>query len=262
MSTDQAVIWPSKYNLLGVMATAAAYDEVVALLTEAAEKRLPVIASFHAVHSIVTASRDPLLRQMVNSFDILGPDGQPVRWALNLLYDLELKDRLYGPEVMLRLCAKAAQKGLAVYFYGSSKTVIKKLHLNLSQKFPELTIAGSFSPPYRALSPEEDLQIIKKINDSGAHIVFIGLGCPKQDFFAYNHRDSLNAVQVCVGAAFDFHAQTKEMAPPWMQKHGLEWLFRLSKEPKRLFLRYTVTNTIFIFKVLWIFLKRLLGGKV
>jgi exopolysaccharide biosynthesis WecB/TagA/CpsF family protein len=187
---------------------------------------------------------------MVNTFELIGPDGQPVRWALNLLHKTGLRDRVYGPELMLRLTARAAEQGLPVYFHGSSPEVIDKLQANLSERFPTLRIAGAESPPFRELSPAEEDDMVRRINDSGAAIVFIGLGCPKQDRFAYQYRDRIRAVQVCVGAAFDFHAGTKRMAPPLMQRYGLEWLYRLASEPTRLWRRYLVTNSIFLARLL------------
>jgi N-acetylglucosaminyldiphosphoundecaprenol N-acetyl-beta-D-mannosaminyltransferase len=119
----------------------------------------------------------------------------------------------------------------------------------LIQKFPRLRIAGAEAPPFRRLTPEEDEAMVQRINASGAGLVFIGLGCPKQDHFAADHMDHIQAVQVCVGAAFDFHAGNKRTAPAWMQRRGLEWLFRLFQEPRRLWKRYLVTNTLFLVKL-------------
>lgn len=127
--------------------------------------------------------------------------------------------------------------------------VVEKLRDNLLDRLPDLEIAGYESPPFRPLTPEEDAEVVRRINNSGAGIVFIGLGCPKQDLFAYEHRDRIHAIQVCVGAAFDFHAGSQPMAPSWMQKRGLEWLYRLIQEPRRLWRRYLVTNSVFLAKL-------------
>jgi exopolysaccharide biosynthesis WecB/TagA/CpsF family protein len=181
---------------------------------------------------------------------MVAPDGQPVRWALNLLHAARLKDRVYGPELTLRLCAQAAREGVPIYLYGGSPSVIEMLATHLLETYPELIIAGKESPPFRPLTVEESLQVDERINESGAGLVFIGLGCPKQDWFAAEHRDRLQAVQVCVGAAFDFHAGVKSTAPGWMQRNGLEWLFRLLSEPQRLWKRYLVTNTIYLLELL------------
>jgi N-acetylglucosaminyldiphosphoundecaprenol N-acetyl-beta-D-mannosaminyltransferase len=160
-----------------------------------------------------------------------------------------LRDRVYGPELMLRLCRRAAEEGVSVYLYGGvNDELLDKLRWNLTAKFPKLQIAGAESPPFRPLSEEEDERVVRRINESGAGLVFIGLGCPKQDHFAFEHREKLNGVQICVGAAFDFHAGVKKIAPAWMQRRGLEWLYRLLSEPRRLFRRYLVTNSIFVKK--------------
>lgn len=245
------VAWPVKHNVFGVQLSATTYEETVDKLLEAAKLRLPAIASFHAAHAVVTASNDAELKRRVNSFEIVAPDGQPVRWALNLLHRARLRERVYGPEIMLRLCRRAAAEGVSIYLYGgASDAILDDLMKNLCEQFPALQIAGAESPPFRPLTAEEDEAVIQRINRSGAGLVFIGLGCPKQDHFAYEHRPRLRAVQACVGAAFDFHAGRTAMAPAWMQRNGLEWLFRLCSEPRRLWRRYLVTNTLFLQKLL------------
>jgi exopolysaccharide biosynthesis WecB/TagA/CpsF family protein len=168
---------------------------------------------------------------------------------MNLLHGTRLPERVYGPELTLRLCRRAAEEGISIYLFGGSPDVLEQLKANLERRFPGLFIAGSESPPFRRLTPEEDAAIVDRINASGARLVFIGLGCPKQDVFAFEHRTTIHAVQVCVGAAFDFHAGAKKIAPAWMQRLGLEWLFRLIQEPRRLWRRYLVTNSIFLRKL-------------
>src|SRR5439155_7887040 len=143
----------------------------------------------------------------------------------------------------------AAEVGIPIYLYGGTPLVAEKLRANLLGLFPALQIAGWEAPPFRTLRQEEDRDVVERIRQSGAGLVFIGLGCPKQDLFAYDHRQSLNAIQVCVGAAFDFHAGVKKMAPPWMQRRGLEWLYRVCQEPGRLWRRYLITNSIFLMKL-------------
>jgi exopolysaccharide biosynthesis WecB/TagA/CpsF family protein len=240
--------WPRRCDLFGVRVSATTYDEVCESIVGAVRAEEPAVVSFHAVHAIVTSSTDRELLRKVNNFDIIAPDGQPVRWALNRLYGARLPDRVCGPELMLRLCARAAAEGISIYLYGSSPEIINALIANLTQRYGGLIIAGAESPPFRKLSVEEDAEMVRRINDSGAGIVFIGLGCPKQDHFAADHRDRIRGVQVCVGAAFDFHAGHKKVAPAWMQRGGLEWVYRLVQEPRRLWRRYLVTNTLFIQK--------------
>ena len=239
------VRWPPKYDVLGTEVTASTYDELVPLLIDAATRRQSALATFLPVHGIVTAATDAKYRYRVNAFDVVGPDGQPVRWALRQLHGVALSDRVYGPELMIRLCAAAADHGVSIYLYGSTPDVLEALSAKLAERCPELHIAGMESPPFRPLTTAETADAVGRINASGAGLVFIGLGCPRQDAFAYENRHAIKAVQLCVGAAFDFHAGTKRMAPAWMQNHGLEWLFRLTQEPGRLWRRYLVTNTLF-----------------
>lgn len=248
-ATTAEIAWPKRHNLFGLEISATHYQEVVDALIFAAETRTPAIASFLPVHGVVTAARNAQYREAVNKFQIVAPDGQPVRWALNHFHNTGLQDRVYGPEITLRLCAAAATRGLKIYLYGSYPQVLEKLQAKLIALFPNLQIVGAESPPFRPLTAEEDHVVAQRINASGAQLLFLGLGLPRQDEFAFRHRSTIYAVQCCVGAAFDFHAGTKKMAPQWMQKRGLEWLFRLSTEPRRLGKRYLVTNSLFVYLV-------------
>ena len=241
--------WPAKLDIFGVGVSRTTYDEAVETIIQAARCRSPAVVSCFAAHALVTASRDPELRSKVNTFEMITPDGQPVRWALNLLHRAGLQERVYGPELMLRLSRKAVEHGVSVYLLGGSPSVLEALTAVLGRQCPGLQIAGVESPPFRDLTPEEDEAMVRRIEASGAGIVLVGLGCPKQDVFAFAHRQRIRAVQVCVGAAFDFHAGAKKMAPPWMQRWGLEWLFRLGTEPRRLWRRYLTTNTLYLLKL-------------
>lgn len=252
-----APAWPVKVDLLGVGISPTNYDEAVELILCAAERKQSPVVACQAVHAVVTAAGNAELRNRVNSFELVTPDGQPVRWAINWLHGVGLRERVYGPELMLRLCREAAGRGVGVYLYGGTEEVLDKLCARLEQHCPSLVIAGREAPPFRPMTDDEDRQVIGRINASGAGLVFIGLGCPKQDHFAYEHRQALRAALICVGAAFDFHAGLKPMAPRWMQRHGLEWLFRLASEPRRLWRRYLVTNSIFVGRVSLVLLRRI-----
>ncbi|MEO2020061.1 MAG: WecB/TagA/CpsF family glycosyltransferase [Fuerstiella sp.] len=243
-------VWPEKLDIFGVGVTPTTYAEATNLVIEAGRQGEQKLVSCYAVHSLISFCSEPHLRDVSNDFDLITPDGQPVRWALNLLHGTGLEDRVYGPGLMLHICRQAAEQGVSIYLFGGSSEVAETLHQNLKEMLPGLKIAGYESPPFRALTPEENQAVIDRINNSGAGIVFIGLGCPKQDLFAHEHRHSIKAVQVCVGAAFDFHAGMKSTAPAWLQKRGLEWAFRLSQEPKRLWHRYLVTNTSFVVRLI------------
>lgn len=243
--TTQPSIWPQRHTLFGVRMSATHYDQLARVICQAARRREGGAATFLAVHGLVTAALDAKYRALLNRLDAIAPDGQPVRWAMNRFEQTGLTDRVYGPEMMRRACQRAADEGIGVYLYGSTQQVIDLLKKNLTDQFPRLAIAGAEPSIFRALSEQEDRELVERINDSGAGIVFIGLGCPRQEIFAAEHRDTIKAVQLCVGAAFDFHAGNKAMAPSWMQKRGLEWLFRLTQEPGRLWKRYLLTNSTF-----------------
>lgn len=198
------------------------------------------------VHVVVSASRDAAYGDAVNSSDMAAPDGAPVAWMLRRL-GVRSQQRISGPDLMWALCARCAEEGLPVYLYGSTEATLAALAERLLAAFPALPIGGMESPPFRPLTGEEDAVAVAKINASRAGIVFVGLGCPKQEHWMAAHRGRVHAVMIGVGAAFDFHAGAVKRAPQWMQHHGLEWVYRLASEPRRLWKRYLVTNTLFIF---------------
>jgi exopolysaccharide biosynthesis WecB/TagA/CpsF family protein len=249
--------WPDKKDLLGVEVSLTTYDELGRALVMAARRNQSGLVTFLPVHGIVTAALDSAYRYRINAFDVVAPDGMPVRWALNFLHKANLPDRCCGPQMMDRLCARAADAGISIYLYGSTQQTLGRLKANLEDRYPALRIAGVESPPFRELTPEENQAACDRINASGAGFVFIGLGCPRQDVFAHFNRNRINAVQLCVGAAFDFHAGNKKTAPPWMQKLGMEWLYRLMQEPGRLWKRYLLTNTAFVL----LMTRRMISGR-
>lgn len=197
------------------------------------------------VHSVVTTTSDLEFKIAVNNADMATPDGAPIAWALRKLGH-PFQQRINGPDLMMKYLAQAERLDQSVFFYGSTESTLDKLRDALAVQFPRLRIAGAYSPPFRALTAEEDNDIVERINASGAHVVFVGLGCPKQEKWMADHRGRINAVMIGVGAAFDYHAGVIKRAPLWWQNHGLEWLYRLGSEPRRLFKRYFVTNTLFI----------------
>ena len=252
--------WPRRNELFGILYSATNYAEAVDAIAQAARSGAGGIVSCHAVHATVTFSQDPELTKIVNTFEMITPDGQPVRWALNWGHRTGLSDRVYGPELMLQTCQRAAADGLSIYLYGGTDDVLAKLKQQLTNLYPTLKVAGMFAPPFRQLTNEEEQEVANDMNQSGANIVFIGLGCPKQDLFAHRQRSRISAVQICVGAAFDFHAGVKKMAPGWMQRNGLEWMYRLSQEPSRLWLRYLTTNSIFVYRLVPFLIRRRVYG--
>jgi N-acetylglucosaminyldiphosphoundecaprenol N-acetyl-beta-D-mannosaminyltransferase len=207
------------------------------------------------VHSVVTTTRDIEFKIAVNNADMSTPDGAPIAWALRRLGHPS-QERINGPDLMLKYLAEAERSGQVAFFYGSTETTLNKLHTALAMKFPGLRIGGAYSPPFRSLSREEDQEIVDMINRSGANVVFVGLGCPKQEKWMAEHRGRIHAVMIGVGAAFDYHSGVVKRAPLWWQHNGLEWLYRLGSEPRRLFKRYMVTNVLFIVGLLRQFVTR------
>ena len=249
-SEQTDIIWPEKRNIFGVSVSPTTYEEAITSIMEAARKKISSAVSALAVHGLMLAAKDKGLRTQVNDFQIVAPDGQPVRVALNLLHHSKLSERVYGPELMLRLCERSMKENIGIYLYGSTSTVIERLKSNLLRRFPKLQIVGYEPSQFRPLTAEEDAELVNRINGSGAGLLFVGLGCPLQEGFAASHLNRIHAVQICIGAAFDFHAGNKKMAPSWMQQHGLEWFFRLIQEPRRLWKRYLTTNSKFILMLL------------
>lgn len=237
---------PERRSVVGAAISVTDYDETVACVLAAARRSEPYLVTALAVHGVVEARMKPEVRRAIEDFDIVTPDGQPVRKALNWLHGAGLDDRVYGPTLTLRLCQRAAEEGVPVYFYGSTPEVVATLARSMQDRYPGLRVAGAEPSIFRPLTPAESRELGERIRASGAGIVFIGLGCPRQELFARQHREIVGRPMICVGAAFDFHSGTKRQAPAWMQEHALEWLFRLGQEPRRLLRRYAVTNTIFV----------------
>jgi N-acetylglucosaminyldiphosphoundecaprenol N-acetyl-beta-D-mannosaminyltransferase len=237
---------PPRRCVAGISVSCATYNSVATSVIEAAQAPRPLLVAATSVHGLSLGATDREFGQQLNSFDIVTPDGQPVRWALNLLHHAGLKDRVYGPTMMLKICELAAARQLGIYFYGSRPEVLQRLTSELQRRVPGIQIVGYRSPPFRPTTHEEDEDDVLDILRSGAQIVFVGLGCPRQERWTYAHRDRLPMPLVCVGAAFDMHAGMLRQAPGWMQRRGLEWLFRLIMEPRRLWRRYTTHIPIFL----------------
>ena len=247
-----------KYNLLGVLIDATTYKAAVERIVTAAEAGRGLSVTALAVHGVMTGVGDAEHRHRLNEFDLVTPDGQPVRWGLNLLHGAGLDDRVYGPTLTLKVCEEAAARGVPVYFYGSRPEVLEKLTQNLEARFPGFKVAGSEPSKFRQTTPREKDEIAERIRDSGAQIVFVGLGCPRQEVFAYEYRDALRMPVIAVGAAFDYHAGLLEEPPAWMQRRGLQWFYRLLQDPRRLWKRYLILNTQFVtlFTLQWLGLWR------
>lgn len=224
---------------------ALTWEETLGQITQWAAARESRYVCICNVHSVVTTTNDVEFKIAVNNADMATPDGAPIAWALRRLGH-PAQERINGPDLMMKYLAEAERLGQSVFFYGSTESTLTRLRVALNGQFPSLRIAGMHSPPFRPLSREEDDRTVDMINASGANVVFVGLGCPKQEKWMAEHRGRVRAVMVGVGAAFDYHAGVVKRAPLWWQRNGLEWLYRLGSEPRRLFKRYMVTNTLFV----------------
>jgi N-acetylglucosaminyldiphosphoundecaprenol N-acetyl-beta-D-mannosaminyltransferase len=242
-----APIAPDAVNVLGVPLALTDYDATMAWMDAMIAHREKGYICVAATHTIMVCDEDPELREAVLNSSITVPDGQPLVWAMNALGG-DLRDRVYGPELMARYCDRAADSGTRMYLYGGrNQGALVQLALNLRQRFPGVKIVGGYSPPFREISELEEDAIVDEINRSKADVVWVGVGAPKQEKWMAALRDRLDApVLVGVGAAFDFHAGLVPQAPEWMQSAGLEWLYRMVQEPRRLAPRYVRYNPRFI----------------
>jgi len=235
-----------KQNLLGVRIDAVDYEAAIERIISCAERQLPLSVSALAVHGVMTGVLDATHRHRLNALDLVVPDGQPVRWGLNALHRTRLPDRVYGPELMLQVCNAAQTAGLPIYLFGGTAALLKQLSDRLTQRFPDLVIAGQTPSRFRTLTADERRDLIATIVASGARITFVGLGCPRQEVWVYEFRDELRMPLLAVGAAFAFHAGVTRQAPRLAQRTGLEWLYRLACEPRRLWRRYVLLNPLYL----------------
>lgn len=246
VSAVPAGVDQGKRNVLGVLVDATDYASATERIIAAAREGRPFAVTALAVHGVMTGVQDPAHEARLNSFDLVTPDGQPVRWALNLLHGAGLTDRVYGPTLTLKVVERAAAEGLPIYLYGSTQPTLDRLVPALLGMFPALKIAGVEASKFRGANPGEEAEIAERIKASGARIVLVGLGCPRQEVFTYAMRPLLDMPLLAVGAAFDYHAGLLKNPPAWMQKYALEWLWRLGLEPKRLWKRYVLLNPAYL----------------
>lgn len=231
--------------VLGVHVDALTWDGACGRMLSWARARESRYVCVCNVHSVMMSRGASQFRQVLVEADLVTSDGMPLVWWLRRSGFHE-QERIDGPELMLKLCRAAAHENVGVFLYGGTEQALALLRRRLAARFPGLRIVGALSPPYRALTPEEDREVVEKIDGSGAGIVFVGLGCPKQETWMRERRGQVQAVMIGVGAAFDFHAGLLRRAPAWMQRSGLEWFYRLACEPRRLWRRYLITNVGFV----------------
>ncbi|MGD0198620.1 MAG: WecB/TagA/CpsF family glycosyltransferase [Solirubrobacteraceae bacterium] len=251
---------PPRAGLLGIELGLCDYDAACDWIEAMVRTRSPGYMTAAAVHLVMLAQEDAKVLAAVRGATLVVPDGQPVVWALRALGHREISSRVYGPDLMLACCARAAERGTRMYLYGGrSEGALVSLALNLRTRFPGLAIVGASSPPhvggvpgapFRELTDDEERRTVEEIDGSGAEIVWVGSGQPHQELWMARMRPELAApMLIGVGAAFDFHAGLVPQAPPWMGRHGLEWAYRLVREPRRLWRRYLRYNPRFVLAV-------------
>jgi N-acetylglucosaminyldiphosphoundecaprenol N-acetyl-beta-D-mannosaminyltransferase len=236
---------PPSHYILNTRTDAICYPEAAELVlgwAKAGESRYVSVAT---VNNIMEAYDSPGFREVMNASDLVTPDGMPLVWGLRLL-GVKNATRVYGPDLAPVILGQAARAAIPVGFYGASRPVLAQLIRTVRRRFPALEISYAYAPPFRPLTPAEDELITREINASGARILFVGLSTPRQERWMALHRGRVRAVMLGVGAAFDFLAGSKPQAPRWMMRTGLEWLFRLSSEPHRLWRRYLKHNPRFL----------------
>lgn len=240
---------PSHFDVLGIPVSAIDMAQAVDTIDGWVRARTPQYVCVTGVHGVMESQRDEALRQIHQRAGLVTPDGMPLVWLAHLAGCSHV-ERVYGPDLMLACCGRSVQTGARHFFFGGAPGIAQRLAVRLSATFPGLAVAGTCSPPFRPVTPEEDERLVREINDAHADIVWVGLSTPKQERWMAGHIGRLQApVLVGVGAAFDFHAGAKRQAPRWMQRNGLEWLFRLATEPRRLWRRYLINNPSFVWHV-------------
>lgn len=245
--------YPPVQHVIGFPITALFFEEQVSLMIKWAKDGLSKVVCIANVHMLIEAYRDPRFASVLRSADLVTPDGMPIVWMLKWL-GVSKQERVAGPDVLVALCKLATQEGVSLFFLGSQPAILERMRIQLQQEFPNLKIAAMEPLPFRPMTQQEDEAIIKKLNQSGAGIVLVSLGCPKQERWMAEHKDKVNMVMVGLGGAFPMYAGIHKRAPRLIQQVGLEWLYRLLQEPNRLWRRYGSTIPIFM----WLAIKQLL----
>ena len=225
-------------RIMGVNVSAITMADALGAIEDWIGRKAHHFVCITGVHGVIESQSDPALMAIHEHAGLVTPDGMPLVWMARKLGHRHT-ERVYGPDLMLQLSALSAEKGYRQYYFGGAPGLADRLRDRLTARFPGLAVAGTFSPPFRSIPADEDEEMVRMINDARPDIVWVGLSTPKQEYWMARHVGRIDApVMIGVGAAFDFLAGTKRQAPPWMQRNGLEWLFRLVSEPRRLWRRY------------------------
>jgi len=239
-----------KKNLINFSTTTGKYQSFIDEITELGKNRISSAVYFANVHMFVEAYKSSAFNELISKADIVAPDGLPLAWMLRLLYGIK-QDRVAAMDFLPDILLRMEQEQLPVYFYGGTQEMLDRTSVFLQKKYPALKVTGLYSPPFRPLTPDEQVEIINNINAVNPAIVFVFLGCPKQEKWMAGMKGKVNAVMTGVGGAVPVTIGMQRRAPKWMRNAGLEWLFRLFQEPRRLFKRYATTNSLFT----WVMIK-------
>ena len=243
--------------LINFSLTTGRYQEFIDKITDLANRKISAIVCVANVHMFIEGYKNENFQQIVNNADIVTPDGKPLTLAMRLLYGIK-QERVAGMDLLPDLLEQMTLQNLSAFFYGGSESVLKETSIYLTKKYPGLNISGLYSPPFRELNKDEEDEILKTINNAAPSVIFVVLGCPKQEKWMATMKGKINAVMIGVGGALPVMIGVQKRAPKWMQNYALEWLFRLFQEPGRLFKRYAITNSLFI----WIMVKELLRKRL
>lgn len=238
-----------RIKVLSLNPNVTSLEELIKTVTNLVEQKKGGYICFSTVHMTMEAEDDPDFRKQVNSADYIVTDGMPMVW-MQKLQGAKSASRLRANDAMIALLKHAEKNGFSVGFYGSSETVIEAIKQRVKRDFPDLKVSYAYSPPFRTLTEKEDEEIVKQINNASPDILFVGLGCPKQEKWMASHKSKIKSVMLGVGASFDFFAGKVPECPEWLGRLGLEWLFRLFQEPRRLWRRYIILNPRFVFLAL------------
>ena len=242
-----------RIHVIGSSVTAAPFDRQIEMILEWASNRSSKTVCVANVHMLTEAYWHPEFHAVLARADLVTPDGMPLVWMMKLM-GAQYQNRVAGLDIMLSICQHAPQHQLKVFFLGSEASILEQMRKRLEHDFPALEIAGMEPLPFRPLTQAEDAAVMQKIHDSGAGIVLVALGCPKQEYWIDRHKDKIHAVMIGVGGVFPVYAGIHKRAPLWMRNFGLEWFYRLVQEPRRLWKRYATTMPLFV----WLALKQLL----
>ena len=237
--------FPPVKQIIGSPVTDLPFDNQIALMMDWAQARLSKVICIANVHMLVEAHRKPAFGAVLKGADLVTPDGVPLVWMLKLMGSVD-RNRVAGFDVVMALCLHASVERVGVFFLGSEPAILQKMRVRLDREFPNMPIAGMEPLPFRPMTTSEDEAIVQQINRSGAGIVLLSLGCPKQEIWMSEHRGRIKAVMLGVGGVFPVYAGIQRLAPPFIRKIGMEWLYRLIQEPRRLFWRYASTNPLFV----------------